>query len=34
MTQKERALARTQAPGTRPGRYVPPDPLLAFLEAL
>ena len=34
MTQKERALARTQPPGTRPGRYVPPDPLLAFLEAL
>jgi integrase/recombinase XerD len=31
---KERALARTTPPGTRPGRYRPPDPLLAFLESL
>jgi len=31
---KERALARTASPGTPPGRYRPPDKLLAFLEAL
>jgi integrase/recombinase XerD len=31
---KERALARTTPPGTTPGRYRPPDKLLAFLEAL
>ncbi len=31
---KERALARTTPPDTRPGRYKPPDTLLAFLEAL
>lgn len=31
---KERALARTTPPQTTPGRYRPPDPLLAFLEAL
>lgn len=31
---KERALARTTPPDTRPGRYQPPDTLLAFLEAL
>jgi site-specific recombinase XerD len=31
---KERALARTKPPGTKPGRYQPPDRLLAFLEAL
>lgn len=31
---KERALARTAPPNTRPGRYRPPDALLAFLEAL
>jgi site-specific recombinase XerD len=31
---KERALARTVPPGTNPGRYRPPDPLLAFLESL
>ncbi|HEY5987739.1 MAG TPA: tyrosine-type recombinase/integrase [Streptosporangiaceae bacterium] len=31
---KERALARTTPPGTTPGRYRPPDPILAFLEAL
>jgi integrase/recombinase XerD len=31
---KQRALARTVQPGTTPGRYRPPDKLLAFLEAL
>jgi integrase/recombinase XerD len=31
---KERALARTTPPATTPGRYQPPDPLLAFLESL
>lgn len=31
---KEKALARTAPPGTRPGRYRPPDALLAFLEGL
>jgi len=31
---KERALARMVPADTRPGRYRPPDPLLAFLEAL
>ncbi|MDQ6909167.1 MAG: site-specific integrase [Actinomycetota bacterium] len=31
---KEKALAKTAPPGTRPGRYRPPDQLLAFLEAL
>ena len=31
---KERALARTTPPDTKPGRYRPPDTLLAFLEAL
>ncbi len=34
LTMKERAIARTKAPGARPGRYQPPDGLLAFLEAL
>jgi len=34
LTIKERAIARTAPPGTRPGRYKPPDPLLAFLEGL
>jgi integrase/recombinase XerD len=34
MTIKERALARTTPPGTTPGRYKPPDQLLAFLEGL
>ena len=34
MTQKERAIARVAPPGTTPGRYRPPDTLLAFLEAL
>ncbi len=31
---KERALARTTPPHAKPGRYRPPDTLLAFLEAL
>ena len=31
---KEQALARTTPPDARPGRYRPPDKLLAFLEAL
>jgi site-specific recombinase XerD len=31
---KEKALARTTPPHTKPGRYQPPDKLLAFLEAL
>jgi site-specific recombinase XerD len=34
MTIKERALARTTPPATKPGRYKPPDQLLAFLESL
>jgi integrase/recombinase XerD len=33
-TLKERALARTTPPDTAPGRYRPPDALLAFLEQL
>ena len=34
MAQKERAIARVAPPSTKPGRYRPPDPLLAFLEGL
>ena len=34
MTIKEQALARVQQPGTAPGRYRPPDTLLAFLDSL
>ncbi len=34
LTIKESALARTTPPSVRPGRYRPPDPLLAFLEGL
>jgi integrase/recombinase XerD len=30
---KEKALARTKPPDAKPGRYRPPDTLLAFLEA-
>ena len=31
---KERALARTTPANTKPGRYRPPDTLIAFLEGL
>jgi integrase/recombinase XerD len=31
---KERALARTTSPKGTPGRYRPPDPVLAYLESL
>ena len=31
---KEQAIARTTPPHTKPGRYKPPDKLLAFLESL
>jgi integrase/recombinase XerD len=34
MAIKERALQRTTPPNSTPGRYRPPDTLLAFLEAL
>ena len=34
MAIKERALARTTPTTIKPGRYKPPDRLLAFLEAL
>jgi integrase/recombinase XerD len=34
MSIKERALARTAPPNTTPGRYQPPDSLLAFLTSL
>jgi site-specific recombinase XerD len=34
LTLKQRAIARTAPPGTKPGRYRPPDPLHAFLESL
>ncbi|MGZ6725326.1 MAG: tyrosine-type recombinase/integrase [Solirubrobacteraceae bacterium] len=34
LTIKEHALARTTPPNGKPGRYRPPDPLLAFLEQL
>lgn len=34
MTIKEQALARVHQPGTTPGRYRPPDTLLAFLDSL
>jgi integrase/recombinase XerD len=34
LATKERALARTTPVNTSPGRYRPPDTLLAFLEAL
>jgi site-specific recombinase XerD len=34
LTIKERALARTTPPNTQPGRYQPPDALLAFLQSL
>ena len=34
LTIKQRAIDRTTPPGTKPGRYRPADPLLAFLENL
>jgi integrase/recombinase XerD len=34
MALKEQALARTTPPHTKPGRYRPPDPILAFLSGL
>lgn len=34
LTLKERALARTTPADVQPGRYRPPDKILAFLEAL
>ncbi len=34
MAQKERAIARTNPPDTKPGRYQAPDTLLAFLDDL
>ena len=34
LTLKERALARTTPTNSTPGRYRPPDTMLAFLEAL
>ena len=34
MTLKQRALDRTTPPASTPGRYRPPDQLLAFLESL
>ncbi len=34
LTIKERALARTTPITSKPGRYRPPDKLLAFLESL
>jgi integrase/recombinase XerD len=34
MSQKERAIARTTQPTTKPGRYQAPDAAMAFLESL
>jgi site-specific recombinase XerD len=34
MTIKERALALVTPPSVKPGRYTPPDTILAFLESL
>jgi len=34
LTIKERALAMTTPASVKPGRYKPPDPVLAFLESL
>ena len=34
MALKEKAIARTTPPATQPGRYQPPDELLAFLSQL
>jgi site-specific recombinase XerD len=34
LTMKQQALARTKPPNVRPGRYRPPDRLMAFLQSL
>ena len=34
MTLKEQAIAKVTPPATTPGRYHPPDTMLAFLEGL
>jgi site-specific recombinase XerD len=34
MTQKQQAINRASPIAAKPGRYRPPDPLLAFLEGL
>jgi site-specific recombinase XerD len=34
LAMKEQALARTSPAGAAPGRYRPPDKLIAFLEGL
>ena len=34
ITLKERALARTIPPNSKPGRYRPSDPVLGFLDSL
>ncbi|WP_432180144.1 tyrosine-type recombinase/integrase [Streptomyces sp. NBC_00063] len=34
MTLKERALARTTPPDTKPGRYTASDPVLALFDSL
>jgi integrase/recombinase XerD len=34
LAMKQRALARTARPNTKPGRYRPPDALVTFLEGL
>ena len=34
MTHKQEAIDRTKPLSAKPGRYRPPDALLAFLEAL
>ena len=34
MSRKEPAIARVTPPNTKPGRYIAPDPILAFLEGL
>jgi len=34
MTVKEKALARVQPHGTKPGRHHAPDSLLAFLSTI
>ena len=34
MTHKQQAINRTKPRAAKPGRYRPPDPVLAFLERL